>query len=178
MRVANWTCLTGLVALCACGRPDSHSAGHEDSLSQALPPPTSLVDDSVVPLTTLMDSLGRVTGEFVLLQNTWSFSGDQALFARFVAHADSPHADSTVRVLVECLDRSDPARATVAGHPTTMGFMCFEALRRVANYEWGPEDEVGGSWPGILEPDASPSQLREAKQAWLKVVAASRYRLN
>ena len=178
MRATNWMYMAWLVALCSCGPPDSQDAGHQDSLSAALPAPTSLVDNSLIPLAALMDSLSRVAGEFVLLQNRWSFSGDEALFARFVAHADSPQADSVVRVLVTCLDRTDPVRATVAGRPTTLGFMCFEALRRVANYEWGPEDEVGGLWPGILEPDASPPQLREAKRAWLKVVGASRYRLN
>lgn len=128
-----------------------------------------------VSLDALLDSIRVIKGQFIDYQGVyWEFSGNRAVFSSFNRFKDS----ALVR-LVDCLDRTDPVAATANGEPVALGFMCYKALEQVAYYESDYEDpttEVG--WPGILDADASETQLIAAKRAWQKVVTERSYVLH
>jgi hypothetical protein len=166
----------------ACGtssdarRPDSSTRQRPDSLTAS--PSASAVQGaqqaarrSSAPLPVLLDSLRRLPGEFSLSPGkVWQFSGENAVFSALF-----DHGDSAVVSLVDCIDRSDLAVATLAGRHVTLGVMCGMALQRMASateYEDGP-----GGWAGTIAPTATLVQLREAKQAWQKVIAKRAYKV-
>jgi hypothetical protein len=118
----------------------------------------------------LSAGLARVPGEFTHTDDGWHLSDpEHTLFHRL-----SLAADSAVVALVGCLDRADPATATVAGAPAAVGVMCYEALRFVAD-PFPPDGTAG--WPGQLEPTASPQRLQAAQRAWRDLMVTDRYRL-
>ena len=120
-----------------------------------------------------MDSLARLPGNFTAWdQGPWEFTGDAQVLRAF-----DEYGDSAVVRLVECLDRSEPARATAKGKPVPVGVMCYWALRRLAYFEWHEDPAYADGWPGEIEPTASLEALRAAKQAWAAVVREKRYRL-
>lgn len=130
--------------------------------------------DGERPVALLIDSLRSLTGQFELLpENRWSFVGSSGVFGEFV-----PFGDSAVVRLVDCLDGPGEGVATVGGRRVPIGVLCAWALRHVASFESGAEDEVNGTWPGAVEPTATRAQLEAAALAWRQVVAAHRYRLN
>ncbi len=125
-----------------------------------------------VDLSTLLDSLSRLRGEFRSSPGGWEFEGDRRIFEAIAAHEDS----AVIR-LVHCLDDAEPSRATVGDKAVSVGFMCYSALTLMA-YSLYHEDADEPQWPGLLEPDATPARLREAKEAWSRVIAEKRYRLS
>jgi hypothetical protein len=159
-------------ALLACG---SGGPGDQRKPASEGPLPALTAGDrtSSPPLETLVDSLNRLPGRFTLVDGLrWEFDGDQSIFASF-----APYGESAATILVRCLGDTTLAAAVSGERPVRTGFMCFTALQRVASYEWGIEDEVEGVWPGIVEPDASPNQLRLAEQSWNAVMARGAHRL-
>jgi hypothetical protein len=125
------------------------------------------------------DSLGVLTGNLGQLPGSysigahgqWVFSGDRKLFEAIAAHEDS-----AVARLVDCLDDTTAAIATVEGRPVSVGVLCYEALRFAAYAE--PEGIDSGEWPGTVMPTTTGQGLRDAKAAWLKVVRQRGYRLH
>ena len=130
-------------------------------------------------LQTPADSLGVLTANLQQLRGSysigahgqWVFSGDRKLFEVIAAHGDS-----AVARLVDCLDNTTAALATVEGRPVSMGVLCYEALRFTAYAE--PEGIDSGEWPGTVMPTTTGQGLRDAKAAWLKVVRQRGYRLH
>jgi hypothetical protein len=121
-----------------------------------------------------MGKLSSLAGSFEVRPATGvvRFRGETALF---VAIAD--FKDEAVRRLVECLDASQPARATFRGAPVPLGAMCYEALRMTAYHEATDErGDVVPGWPGSIR---SPTldQLRRAKAAWQDAVRRNAYTL-
>jgi len=159
------------IGLAACTRTSSDRSDGADTVSGAR---ASSLQQATAPLAVLLDSIRRLSGDFHLVGggSRWDFSGDQSVFAQFPSHGDS-----AVVALVDCLGDTSRVVASTRGEPVTVGFMCFTALQRVASYEWGQEDEVGGIWPGIIEPRATPDQLRQAQRAWQEVIDRKAYRL-
>lgn len=125
-------------------------------------------------LEALVDSLPLLRGEFTNpLPGRWDFSGDRRYLIAF-----ERFGDSAVVTLTQCLDRADSAAATFQGRRVLAGFMCYAALTRVAYYEWDQEPEQPALWLGIVPADATPRQLRAAKEAWTEVVRTKRYVLH
>jgi hypothetical protein len=80
--------------------------------------------------------------------------------------------DSALVRLVACLDRSEPATATVEESPVPLGVICYEALR----YGVRPTGfEDGEDWPGFIAPTATSEGLAAARRAWQDVVAEGSY---
>jgi hypothetical protein len=125
------------------------------------------------------DSLGVLTANLRQLRGSysigahgqWVFSGERKLFEAIAAHEDS----AVVR-LVDCLDDTTAALATVEGRPVPVGVLCYEALRFTAYAE--PEGINSGEWPGTVMPTTTEQGLRDAKAAWLEVVRHRGYRLH
>lgn len=167
-----------VVLLCGLGcRESPRAAGSSPSAGsgQSAPPTVSGAPQSqaLVPLQALLGSLARLPGDFTAWdQGPWEFTGDAQLLRAF-----DDHGDSAVVRLVECLDRSEPARATAKGKSVPVGVMCYWALRRLAYFEWHEDPAYADGWPGEIEPTASLEALRAAKQAWAAVVREKRYRL-
>src|SRR5258705_4919166 len=114
-----------------------------------------------VPLSALVDSLRRLPGEFTRSPSrVWLFSGDDAVFNTLF-----DRGDSAVVALVDCIDRSDLAVATLAGKRVAFGVLCATALQRIAS---ATEYEDAGDWAGGILPTATPLQLKEAKKEWKK----------
>jgi hypothetical protein len=121
----------------------------------------------------LVDSLARVRGDFSAWdQGRWEFTGDASVLSAF-----DPFADSAVVALTNCLDRDQPANATARGKPVAHGVMCFWALRRLAYYEGDSDSAFEDTWPGEIEPTATLTELRAAKEAWLRIIRAKSYHL-
>jgi hypothetical protein len=130
------------------------------------------------PLAALVSKLATLSGTFEKGPlRSWEFDDGTDIF-----DAISSHGDSAVAVLVDCLDDTARAVATADhGLPVRVGYMCYEALRRTAYYEWDPQDYERARyrrWPGVLEPSAGPKDLRAAKAAWKLVVSRRAYSLS
>jgi hypothetical protein len=86
-------------------------------------------------------------------------------------------SDQTIAELVECLDDTAPARTVLEGRPVPVGVLCHEALGQIVYYEpTDPNGDVARSWPGHIEPSATPAELQGAKRAWQDVVGRKAYR--
>ena len=75
----------------------------------------------------------------------------------------------TARVLIECLDDTSESASILAGKPVSLGIVCYQGLSQLVYYE--PIDDRGdtaASWPGLITPEASQEELRNAKAAWKK----------
>jgi hypothetical protein len=121
-------------------------------------------------LSSLVDSLRRLPGKFTQSPaRVWLFSGDDAVFNTLF-----DRGDSAVIALVDCIDRTDLAMATLAGKRVAFGVMCATALQRIAS---ATEYEDAGDWAGVILPTATPLELKEAKKAWQKVVAKRTYQM-
>ena len=149
-------------------RPSEQPSSSEEARPSS---PAPRIDSRAVSLTVLIDSLTRIKGEFTSWeQGRWEFTGDASVRRAFDAYGDS----AVVR-LVECLDRIEPAQATVRGRRVPMGVMCYWTLRRLAYYEWYDDPEYREGWPGEIPPTASPEELRAAREAWSAVVREKRH---
>lgn len=180
-RVAGAT-VAALVLTAACGPssksnpPQGTEGGQADSVTGPVPasgvaPASRTASAKSVTLSALLDSLRRVPGEFSLSPaSMWRFSGDPSVF---VALFD--YGDSAVARLVDCMDRSDPVIATLNGKPVVLGIMCATALQRIASAS--EHEDASDKWTGVIEPSATPVQLKAAKKAWQEVVARKAYRL-
>jgi hypothetical protein len=174
LRIARFTQVLLIVTLVAC-REEGRGPGGDG------PPPAQVGISTAAPgsddegtLDRLIDSLRLLPGRFELLpENRWTFIGSSTLFVEFV-----PFADSAVVRLVDCLDAPGEGNAIADGRRVPIGVLCSWALRHVASFESGEEDEVNGTWPGSVEPTATRPQLEAAGRAWRLVVEQHRYRLN
>jgi hypothetical protein len=122
-------------------------------------------------LTAVMGGLKTLTGEFTQTpQGGWEFQGDTSLFVN-LRYA----GDSAVARLVECLDRTERATATVNAEAVSLGALCSHALDRLAY----PTSlgEGAESWPGHAPPTAHRAELSAAKEAWQGVLSTGRYKL-
>ena len=75
----------------------------------------------------------------------------------------------TARVLIECLDDTSESSSVLSGKPASLGIVCYQGLSQLVYYE--PIDDRGdtaASWPGLITPEASQEELRNAKAAWKK----------
>jgi hypothetical protein len=145
-----------------------------DSVATTGSPPRAAVVTAApspsVPLSSLVDSLRRLPGEFTRSPaRVWLFSGDDAVFNTLF-----DRGDSAVVALVDCIDRSDLGVATLAGKRVAFGVLCATALQRIAS---ATEYEDAGDWAGVILPTATPLQLKEAKKEWKKVVAKRAYQM-
>jgi len=163
--------LTPIMSLASC-HPKADSARS----AAPTPPPVAVTQEQPAATTpglaALVDSLSRVRGQFSLVGAQWQFEGDDGVF-RSIAELSG---DSTITALVACLGDTTPVAATVGGKPVLKGAMCYSALHRVA---YSTEQEDGsGTWTGVVEPNATASQLRAAQKAWQDVVRRRRYRIS
>jgi hypothetical protein len=173
-----WSPLGPILVVClvaaACGGADSGAkrAGQETAEQAARDGSAS---DS---LARLIHSLASLRGRFSRtgIGFAWEFEGDMHLF-----HAIADFGDSAVARLVSCLTDTTKAVATVEGRTVLVGVMCYEALRRVAYFEWDPDDyrdAPSHRWPGSMDPTADPQQLRTAHDAWAEIVRRGLYILS
>jgi len=154
------------VVLCTCSGGQRQSVARSDT-SVVRAPDSALRDK----LDALIDSLAKLPGQFTLVGAQWRFSGNQESFRLLASHGDS-----AVAKLIDCLDRTDSSAVTVYGRRVVLGAICYAALQRMA---YPTEEEDGaGDWPGFVEPTATSSQLRAAKQAWRDAYDKKRYRLS
>ena len=166
-------CVTAI----ACGGPSGErgqtSADSGDSVSIATP------DDSLpVLVTQLWSAEGEFTEEIPVLGG---FRGERAPFEALLARADRglSSADSVVRRLVDCLDRTGSASATWHGQRLSQGMLCYAVLRSIAYYEATEESGgLNGKWDGYVLIDATPAELIVAQQAWRRVVDDGSYVLS
>lgn len=151
-------------------RPAASSGDTAQHTSVAAASPTPA---DTAPLAALVDSLARLPGDFSSWeQGRWEFNGDAQVLSAF-----DRYADTAVVRLVACLDRTELAKATARGRPVPIGVMCYWALRRLAYYEWQGNPGFPDKWPGEINPTATASDLRAAKEAWLRVVREGKYSL-
>jgi hypothetical protein len=117
-----------------------------------------------------MDSIRAVSGEFSQgVGGRWHFSGDNALLAR-----PYDFGNEAVDSLVACLSDERHGNLVLDGRRLAIALTCYQALSRTA---YPTEFEDGeGAWPGALEPDASPDEIRAGAAAWREVVKKKRYR--
>lgn len=117
-----------------------------------------------------MDSIRAVSGEFTKgVGGRWVFSGDNALLAR-----PYDFGDEAVDSLVACLSDEREGNILLNGRRLGVAMSCYQALSRTA---YPTEFEDGdGNWPGALEPDALPDEIRAGAAAWRQVVARKQYR--
>jgi len=151
-----------LTVAAGCGAVDRDS-GHDTAAGDAFVQGANVIGE-------LVDSLATIEGKFRQVNLQWQFDGDDSMFRRIAGHGDSALA-----ILVECLDRAEPAAATVNGRRVLVGVMCYTVLQRTA---YPTEHEDGsGEWAGVVFPTASAGELEAAKAAWQEVLATGRYRL-
>jgi len=130
------------------------------------------------PLRDLVARLAKLPGTFEKgMLGTWELQDAGETF-----EAISSHGDSAVFMLVDCLDDTTKASATMDhGVAVRVGYMCYAALNYTAYCEWDPLDYEHAKhrrWPGVLEPSANPEDLRAAKVAWKSVVSHKAYSLS
>jgi hypothetical protein len=156
---------------CVDGGASSRGSGDSAKSASALDIRSSASNDTVA---VLIERLRELAGTFPSSQAAGGeFTGDRELLVRL-----AEYKDSAVVKLVDCLDRTDSARATADGQPVRMGVMCYLALSHTVSYEAADsKGDLDERWPGLVAPLASPNDLRLAKEAWKKVVAERRYTL-
>ncbi len=161
----------------ACGDGEEDSAFQQSRESEASTTEApSELGQSANPLDSLIENLRDLRGSFVnVAPGRWDFAGDRSALVAF-----EEFRDSAVVRLVDCLDRTELAAATVQEQQVPMGYMCYAALARVAYYEWHQYQDVvkDPSWPGEVAATASVEDLRQAKTAWLQVVEKHLYFLH
>lgn len=102
---------------------------------------------------------------------SWQLPGNRPLVLSI-----AEHGDSAVAALVECLDRTELARATIKGGDRALvGAVCGHILHEIA---YSTAHETDGNWAGVVYPSATAGELREAKKEWLRVLSAGHYRLS
>jgi hypothetical protein len=162
-----------LLSTIGCVDRSATSRGPDDSTKSPSPSDIrSRVGNDTVAV--LIERLRELAGTFPSSQSVGGeFTGDRELLVRL-----AEYKDSAVVKLVDCLDRTDSARATAEGQPVRMGVMCYLALSHTVSYEAADsKGDLDERWPGLVAPLASPNDLRLAKEAWKKVVAERRYTL-
>lgn len=118
----------------------------------------------LAPLSVLLDSLALLPFSFTKNQvyQVWEYHGDTTLFA-----AITQSRDSAIPLLIDMLDRPGLANATADGVRVPVGVMYYQALTRMAYYEWDcdadPRQVLCAGW---IRPNASEAELASAKLAW------------
>jgi hypothetical protein len=154
----------GLVLYAASCRTDREHSGNRTVSDGARP---AARDE----LARLVDSLGRIEGQFSLSGGQWLFSGDLRVFQRL-----RQYGDSAVERLAGCMDDNHPAVATATGQRVLVGAMCAAALQRIAYATEHEDSDV--RWSGVVEPNASSQELSAAKIAWTDAIRRKAYRLS
>lgn len=159
-----------LVAVSGCstrGKEPGRAAANSDESIQK--PSTETSSQAAPPLHMLLDSLRRLPATFAKdkTYNLWEFHGDRSIFDA-IAH----HGDSATRALVDLLDDTTASLASAEGKPVPAGVMFYQALKRVAYYEWDcTADYRQLLCEGFPYPDATNTELRNAKLAWREALA-------
>ncbi|HEX7041204.1 MAG TPA: hypothetical protein VF202_13890 [Trueperaceae bacterium] len=167
--------VTGFSAAgCSGGANEEAQAGAAETASAATPiSGATATPEPADSLGKLIEKLGQLPGSFERTgrSGAYAFTGD-----RNVIHAIVLFEDAAVPRLVDCLDNTEPAAATLNGEPVPVGVMCYEALRFTASYEATDEQgDLDPTWPGYIGPDATAEDLRAAKGAWEEVVRRKAY---
>lgn len=124
--------------------------------------------------TDLEQALSAVEGRYTLRREQGKYSYSEK--ARLEEILSAQPREAVVAKLVECLDNPSPSRSTLEGKPVALGIICYEALTQMVYYEpTAPNGDVAADWAGFLSPQASPEQMRAAKQAWIKVLESKAF---
>ena len=169
------TIATLCLFVCGCGGTDGTARGAGKTPETTPSAAGSSQGDS---LRVLVRELASLQGWFSQtgIGFAWEFEGPTDLF-----HSIADYGDSAVVRLVFCLSDTTEAAATAEGRRVLVGAVCYEALRRVAYFEWDPSEYTDAPrrrWPGVVDPTANPEELRAAQQAWAQIVREHRYILN
>jgi hypothetical protein len=160
-----------VLASAGCGRRTADKL-HDNAV--AVSPPTT-----VSGLDSLLAAVGSVPMQVAA---NWQVVNEPPPLRAFAALSDASTtlADTAVAHLVACMDRAEPSHATFNGQRLSQGAVCYLMLVRLGAYheEVGADGGLVATWDGALRsPAASAEQLRRAKMAWQRVVAAHDYHL-
>lgn len=121
------------------------------------------------PAQDLKQALSEVSGAY-----TWRADLDRFEYsekARLEEILSAHPGEENVRLLVDCLDDTSPSHSSIDGTVVAVGIVCYEALTQTVYHEpTAANGDIAGDWPGNITPKASPQQMRDAKDAWTKVV--------
>jgi hypothetical protein len=156
----------------------SHINEPDTGLSVAASPGKS--DDKASPdsISVLIATLKTLGGEYRRVSYDsldWVLSKEQAP----VFHRIEDMGDAAIAPLIQCIGDSIPTQTMIQHRAVPLGVLCDQALNRMIYHEEPTATgDMDPNWAGDINPQATAVQLRDARQAWQRVVKEGTYSRN